>query len=278
MRRENIKANQYGTIIVNGYATPDLPAEMLDLWVDDLSYLSIYSYGFTMSGQLVSISDGRLIDEVYDEGVGPLMVLTPTNAGGTYQYELLTELFTNPSMRDEYINNVVLTVMDKNYYGVVFDFGFIAPEDREQFVITISKTAARLNRRAKLVIVSLTPGLSDDGIDYRSLGLAANSIELKTFYRNGEAPGEVASTDSIRSMLNDITTKIQPGKILLGLLNPQSDRALPYEDELSSSDSVAAKLELVNEYDLAGISIWTIMHPFPAGNELIQELFTVYKI
>ncbi len=274
MYRENkINANQFGTIIVNGYATPDISAKVLGQWAEDLTYISVYSYGFAMDGQLVPISDERLIEEADDAGVAPLMVLTPFDANGTYQYELLRELFTNPEMRDRLINNIVVAIMERDYFGIVFNFGFIAPEDKEQFVITVSKTAARLNRRARLVIVSLMPGINDEGIDYRSLGMASNSIELRTFSWSAmnDASDPFASIGSIRTMLDEITAMIDPNKILLGLPNFG-------DDWFDNSSSIQAKLRLIKEYGLAGVSIWTVMNPFPAAVEGINELYTVYKV
>lgn len=320
---------QNRAIIINGYAdTQDTSREQLAEWSDVLTYISYYSYGFTLDGVLIPALDSRLIQYAYDLGVAPLMVLTPFNELGEYSYDLLKELFTDPYMRDQLINQIVLTVMEKNYYGVVFNFGYIAPEDKEQFVITVSKTASRLNRRAKLVIVSLNPGIDDLGIDYSSLGKVANFIELRTFSWESISgpPSPIDSIEQNREMLNYITARVDPNKILLGIPNFGLDWTLPYvADEttaqiISNVDavtkaelagatiqynniaqssyyryvddkgrehevwfydqkSIESKLALINEYGLAGISIWMITNPFPTAIEIINKLFTeVYKI
>lgn len=42
--------------------------------------------------------------------------------------------------------------------------------------------------------------------------------------------------------------------------------------------SIAAKLELVNEYNLAGVSYWNIMNPFPQNSVVLNSLYNVEKI
>jgi len=59
-----------------------------------------------------------------------------------------------------------------------------------------------------------------------------------------------------------------------------------YTDELGrehivwfeDARSLRAKLETVNEYDLAGIGFWTIMDPWPSGQEVLRELITPAKV
>jgi len=41
--------------------------------------------------------------------------------------------------------------------------------------------------------------------------------------------------------------------------------------------SIAAKLDLINEFDLVGIGIWNVMRYFPQGFLVINGLFNIYK-
>jgi spore germination protein len=42
--------------------------------------------------------------------------------------------------------------------------------------------------------------------------------------------------------------------------------------------SMRARLALTEEYGLAGVGIWNVMNPWPAGQEVLREMFTVAKV
>lgn len=323
----NIIKLQSREIIVNGYAVPQITPEQLTQWADNLTYVSCFSYGYNLDGDLVAISDEDLIREARLSGVAPLMVLTPFGENGEYSYDLVRKVFTDPVMRDRLINNIVLTATEKNYYGVVFNFGYIATEDSQQFVITVSKTAARLNRRGKLVIVTIITGVNDSGIEFEALGRAANFIELRTFrWEQAQGPpAAVCPIDGIRETVSAVSALVDPRFILLALPNYGYDWMLPFVQGRTTAETISnvdaagragrtgaavkydetvqsphfnytddtgaahevwfddarstrAKLELVNEYNLAGVGIWTIMNPFPVGIRVMNELFTIMKV
>ena len=332
MFRKKVETSQYGTIIVNGYALNTIDESTLENWAGDLTYVSYYTYGFNMNGTLIPINDEILIASAYNNQVAPLMVITPLNNLGEYSYDLVHTVLNSPILKDFFIDNIVNTVIDKEYYGVVFNFGYILKEDREDFVVLVSKTARRLNRKRALVLVSLLPKTTEEqpmlrGIDYQSLALGANLIEILTYDLNQylNQPRAVAPYNLIRETLDFAITKVNPNNMLLGVLNYGYDWTLPFIegesvaeiipnvealerakrvgaevqlDELTQSPfykyiddqglehivwfenelSMRAKLELVNEYGLAGISIWTIMNPFPSGLKVLNELYTVFKI
>lgn len=327
MTAKNVTSLQKKTVIVNGYATADLTKETLAQWADSLTYVSYYSYGFTMEGDLIPLNDEKLIQDAKANGLAPMMVLTPVNASGEYSYDLVKIVFENPVVRDRLINNIVLTVLERDYYGVVFNFGYIATEDKEEFVMTVSKSAARLNRLAALTIVSLMPGINDKGIDYRALSNAANFLEFRSFRWEQvyEPPMPIAPINVLRGMLQFYLPLVDPSKVLLAIPNYAFDWALPfvpwqttaeilsnkeaveranqmnatihYDDALQTpyynyfnesgtehivwfddQRSITAKIQLVNEFNIAGISIWTVMFPFPAGTKAINESFIVFKV
>ena len=313
-------------IVVNGYATAYMSRELLAYWASDLTYVSYYSYGFNAEGDLIPLDDEELIRYAYISRVAPFFVLSPIDESGTYNYDLTKAVFTNPHIRDRLINNILLTVLENNYSGMVFNFGYIAPEDKEQFVVTVSKTAVRLNRKAAIVIVSLTTGVYDEGIDYLSLNRASNFLELRTFhFDHGNVPPGALSPVSMINQFFETNKVLDARKILLGITNYGYDWTLPhstssspaklisnleaeskamqskapvhYDNEAQApffeytdssktnhiiwyenKESIQAKLQLVNEFGLAGISIWTIMDPFPAAIKAINETAVVKKV
>ena len=319
-------ATQSEPIVVNGYATAYMSRELLAYWASDLTYVSYYSYGFNAEGDLIPLDDEKLIRYAYISRVAPFFVLSPIDESGTYNYDLTKAVFTNPLTRDRLINNILLTILEKDYSGMVFNFGYIAPDDKEQFVVTVSKTAVRLNRKSALVIVSLTTGVYDEGIDYISLNRAANFLELRTFhFDHGNVPPGALSPVGMLNQFFETKKVLDTKKILLGITNYGYDWTLPYStssapaklisnleaesramqskvpvhyDEeaqapyfeyidssetnhiiwYENKESIQAKLQIVNEYDLAGISIWTIMEPFPAVINAINENAVVKKV
>ena len=53
-----------------------------------------------------------------------------------------------------------------------------------------------------------------------------------------------------------------------------NDHVVWFED----ARSMRAKLELVSEYGLAGVSYWNIMDFFPAGSEVLRQMYQVAKV
>jgi len=96
----NIRASQYGPLIVKGYAYPFIEQGTLEQWAPDLTYVSSFSYGFTPDGDLIIPNDQRVLDTAKANGVSTLMVLAPLTAEGVFSNELASQLLNNPAAKE----------------------------------------------------------------------------------------------------------------------------------------------------------------------------------
>lgn len=332
-----IKASQYGSTIINGYAYPFIRQEVLNEWLPDLTYVSSFNYGITSSGELIPpmSDDARLLATAADQGVAPIMVLAAMDENGQFNSELASRVLRDPQARKNLTENIYQMVQSKNFYGVDFDFEYIPAEDKDLYAALVAETARRLHPEGYIVLVALAPktyteqpGLLYEGHDYAALGNAADLALLMTYewgYRYGP-PMAVAPLNNVRQVVEYGITQISPNKILLGIPNYGYDWTLPfvpgesaaetisnieaparaarygaeiqfdetaqspfyrYTDELGrphivwfeDARSIRSKLNLIEEYGLAGASIWTIMNPFPPGaSEVLNDLYTVAKV
>ncbi len=330
----NIRASQYGSIIVIGYAYPFINQGVLESWMPDLTYYYSFSYGFTPEGDLVPLNDQRALEIVRAHDVQPVMVLTPLDEEGRFSNLLASRLLNNPAARERLITNILAEMEQKDYYGVDYDFEYVNREDRDLYTGLIAETAARVNPLGYIVTAALVPktyaeqpGQLYEGHDYAGIGSVADLVMLMTYewgYTYGP-PMAVAPIDGVRRVLDYAVTEIPRSKILMGIPNYGYDWTLPfvrgesvaenlsipeataraqqvgaeiqydetaqapfyeYTDEqgrqhivwFEDARSMRAKLELVNEYGLAGVGFWTVMDPWPSGQELLRSLFTVAKV
>lgn len=232
---ENIPKTK--TIAVNGYAYPNIDRGVLYETLPDLSFITLFTYGFTPEGELVTIDDDEVIEAARSYGTAPLMLISTLSPSGVFSNELAHTLLNNNETQDILINNILNNMRSKNYYGLDVDFEYILPEDRQNYINFISKLTATLNDEGYLVMVALAPKISADqpGLlyeahDYGALGAAANAVLLMTYewgYTYGP-PMAVAPIPNVRRVLDYAVTEIPRNKIFMGIPNYGYDWTLPY--------------------------------------------------
>jgi spore germination protein len=232
----NVRASQYGTIIVIGYAYPFINQNVLEQWAPDLTYVYSFSYGFTPEGELIGLEDEMVRRVARANGLETVMVLTPMDMEGHFSTELASQLLNNPASRQRLINNILAEMQRKDYYGVDFDFEYINREDRDLYTTLIAETAARVNPEGFIVTAALAPktsieqpGLLYGGHDYAGIGSVADLVMLMTYewgYAFGP-PMAVAPLNQVRRVLDFAVTQIPRSKILMGIPNYGYDWTLP---------------------------------------------------
>lgn len=226
-------------VTVNGYAYPFIREWVLAETLPFLTTLSVFSYGFNTQGELVppQVDDNRMISLAWQQGVHPILTLTPFDESGMFNNYLIHVIVTTPASQQRLIENLISTMSEKGFAGVDIDFEYILPEDREPFASFVANVQAQLSPMGYTVSVALAPKISSDqtgllyeGKDYGLLGAAADSVLLMTYewgYTYGP-PLAVAPINNVRQVVTYALTEIPASKIDLGIPNYGYDWALPY--------------------------------------------------
>lgn len=235
------------TISTNGYVYPYVNRQVLEQTLPYLTTLCIFSYGFTPEGTLVPCDDEEVLEITTKYGVGPVLTLTPSDNSGTFNNELVSAVSQNKDVQNRLIEELLSTVKEKQYVGVDVDFEYIKAEDRVGFADFVAELTRRMNAEDFFVSVALAPkvsseqvGLLYEGVDYRLLGEAANSVLLMTYewgYTYSE-PMAVAPVNKVREVLDFAVTQIPEYKIDMGIPNYGYDWTLPFVKGESKARSI----------------------------------------
>ncbi len=226
-------------ISTNGFAYPFISRWVLAQTLPYLSELSVFSYGFTTYGEVIApiLPVEWMIEEAYRYGTKPVMTLTPFGEDGQFNNMLIHRMLINIESRDNLINNIYLTVIEKGYQGVNVDFEFILSEDRDLFTGFVRDLTLRIRELGYEVTVDLAPktsadqpGLLYEGKDYAGLGAVADRTLIMTYewgYTYGPAMA-VAPLNKVRQVIDYAVTEIPRDKITMGIPNYGYDWTQPF--------------------------------------------------
>lgn len=244
---------------VNAYAYPFTNEAVLRMGLLFLTELSVFSYGFTLEGNLIPPKADELLFQADLFGVFPVLVLTSINEQGVFSNLSVNSLVENENLQDQIIEQLLNECLEKGYHAVDVDFEYILAEDREKYVAFIARLAERMHEENIQVYVALPPKISADqpgllyeGIDYAGLGAAADGVLLMTYewgYKYGP-PMAVAPIPSVRRVLDYAVTEIPVDKISMGIPNYAYDWPLPFERGITVADTIGNTyaLQLAREY------------------------------
>lgn len=233
-----------------GYAYPFIEEQILADTLPFLSAIYVFSYGFTVEGELVSplADDAWMIAAAKGSGVRPVMVLTPLGADGHFNNNLVTAVVEDMDVQERLIWNLGRTMHEKGYRGLDIDFEYVQASDREGFAAFVGRVRQVMNLFGYPVTVALAPktsagqeGLLYEGMDYGLLGAAANRVLLMTYewgYTYGP-PMAVAPINMVRRVVDYAVTEILTEKISLGIPNYGYDWPLPYVQGTTKAESIS---------------------------------------
>lgn len=246
-----------GNIEINGYAYPYIDRSVLRKTLPYLTYITLFTYGIETDGRLIGIDDEEIIQISRAYQTAPLMLISTLGQDGKFSNELAHLVLNDMDVQARLIENILLNLRVKNYYGLDVDFEYVLPEDRDKYVQFISNLVAALSPYGYPVFVALAPktsadqpGLLYEGHDYRGLGNAADNVLIMTYewgYTYGP-PMAVAPINKVREVLDYAITEIPPDKIFMGMPNYGYDWTLPFVQ----GESRARSLSNVEAVEQAG--------------------------
>lgn len=250
------------SVYVNGYAYPYIRDEVLLETLPYLTNLSVFSYGFTIEGDLIppQVDDTRMIQEALIQGTAPILVLTPFDQTGMFNNYLISEITQNMTAQQNLIDQMLSVMEEKGFVGIDLDFEYILPQDRVAYADFVANVRAQAAPKGYTVSVALAPktsanqkGLLYEGKDYKLLGAAADSVLLMTYewgYTYGP-PMAVAPINKVREVVEYAITEIPTEKIDLGIPNYGYDWTLPFVQGSSKARTIgnveAVKIAIEND-------------------------------
>lgn len=224
---------------INGFAYPFISRWVLNATLPYLTFLSVFSYGFTPEGNLVypALDDAFMVSAAMEQRTVAALTLTPFDEDGNFNNNLIHSLLRNGAAVDNLIGQLKAVMPERGFGALDVDFEFILPEDRDLFTGFVARLTEDLNPLGIQVFVDLAPktsadqrGLLYEGKDYGGLGAAANGVLLMTYewgYAYGP-PMAVAPVNQVRRVVEYALTEIPAYKISLGIPNYGYDWTLPY--------------------------------------------------
>lgn len=224
-------------LTVSGYAYPFIDRTLLRRTLPYLTWLTVFTYGFTPEGELIQPDDAEIVAIAREYGVAPVLLLSTLTDEGTFSNELASALLRDPALQDQLLTRLLAVMLEKGYRGMDIDFEYVLPQDADAYARFVQTAADRLRDAGYFTVVSLAPktsadqpGLLYEAHDYAALGAAADYAFLMTYewgYTYGPAMA-VAPLNKVEQVLSYAVTAVAPDKLLMGIPNYAYDFTLPF--------------------------------------------------
>lgn len=239
--------NQARKITTNGYANNFIKDDILKKTLPFLTYLSIFGYRVIEGGKIVEIDDTKLIQTAKDYGVAPLMILSTLSTGGEENVEAMYNLLNNVDLMDLLIDNLLMILKTKGYYGVNITYQLLNNATLSAYENFNTRAYNRLKKEGFTFFITLSPNtifaadrISFERVDYTKIlqeadGVIVLNYSWGTFYG---PPAPLASVSKINEFLDYLIPQTQPDKLVIGMPLIAYDWELPYSIGLSKANSL----------------------------------------
>lgn len=249
-----ISYNTTGEVTTNGFVYPFVDTFTLKKTLPNLTYISIYNYKATGSGEIISYMDESEIIQISKEfGTIPLLLATTVSPQGEADIEAAYNILLNNEFQDLIINSMLNIIKTKGYYGVNIVFSYLNTTNYILYQNFITKVSNRLGNEGYLVFVTIDLNIKYDNneisfekIDYSGISQVVNGILFLEFFwgTSYDPPSPVSSIDRIRAIINYAINSVPADKVVAGIPLISYDWGLPFIPGRSYANSLSINASL----------------------------------
>jgi len=239
----------------------------------DFGEASPWMYGLADDGQIVTQYDpgqsaaiARDLSRLRANGLR----IVPTIAnvtGGAWSYQAVARMLHSPALMAEHVAAIVALVVSCGYTGIDIDYEDLLATDRRAFTLFVTRLAAALQARGKILSVALFAKTTDAGYaprnvaqDYAAIGRVADQVRLMAYdyHWATSAPGPIAPAGWVSDVLGYAQTQIPAARIVLGVPLYGYDWSGGHGTGLSwlQATRLATRYHATAHYDTAAQAPW----------------------
>lgn len=265
--------NDKGNTWVVGYTYPFIRNETLRRTLPYLTYLLIFNYRTTSTGELIGRDEDMSVIQtakLYD--TASTLVLTAYSNIGEINLEVEYEVLLNKQFQDRIIEQLLSILRVKGYNGVNLAFQLINEDNQDLYLSFLTNVSSSLHPAGYSVFLTLNPGLtySENEITFERINYTAFSnvcdgiLFLSYDWGFIDRPPMQYSIVTTKSLLDYIVSRVPLEKIRIEIPTLGYHWELPYIPgetkanalNYDSAIALARQMEAVIKYDETSLSAY----------------------
>ncbi|MDF2872323.1 MAG: hypothetical protein K0R05_3898 [Anaerocolumna sp.] len=205
------------TIATNGFAYPFIDTKTLQMTLPYLTYLTVYSYTVSATGELNSLADEDIIKLAKAYGTEPFMMVIPASHSNEEAMEVVNSIISDVTIEDRFISQILLTLETKGYSGVSFHTPYIHPRYRENYRRHATKMLESITSAGYKVMDTFENPIF--GFDYKFMtdGLSGITLIVYEFGYSDRLSLGTLCTENYRRIIADFTKMVPSDMVSFGL-------------------------------------------------------------
>jgi spore germination protein len=231
-------------IATNGFAYPFIDKKTLQITLPYLTYLTVYSYTVSATGDLNNLADEDVIKLAKAYGTEPIMMINPVSHNNEEAMQVVNSIISDITIEDKFISQILHILETKGYSGVSFHTPYIHPRYRENYRRHATKMLNSITSAGYKIIDTFENPIF--GFDYQFMTADLSGITLIVYefgYSNRSALGTLC-TENYRRAIAEFTKAVPSDLVSFGLPEQGYIYQLPFIPGYSQGRAISYKAAL----------------------------------